>query len=339
MSKMIGRCSAPMPTPVSLTSITRASFCTVRRTRTCPSLVNLKALLTRLRTTSDTLVRSVMMRWPRSSGVSHSKATPGARGRPAVLARSAWRRSLNGTAETSTMSRPASRRPTCSVASISSSSSRPRASCDRLLEPREVLEAEAPVADGVQVRLGDAAAAGDAEGPRAFVEAGGDRPGQLEDLARAAHEQLPERIFVEAGAEPLREGEEDARDLGVLLLLLHGAHVDEGEGRLPRDALHQLDQPPGVLLVVADEQRPLERAPAHHGGREATAEGQRHASGHERMARSSAELDHLARTQAPDDGQGRRIADLGRAVGLDVEPVGGRQAEALALRVPEEDLH
>src|SRR5204863_290328 len=66
--------------------------------------------------------------------------------------------------------------------------------------------------------------------------------------------------------------------------------------------------------------------------------GQRHASGRERMARSSAELDHLARTQAPDDGQVRRIADLGCA-GLDVEPVRRRQAEALALRVPEEDLH
>src|SRR5213593_163111 len=94
---------------------------------------------------------------------------------------------------------------------------------DRLLEPREVLEAEAPVADGVQVRLRDAVAAGDAEGSRALVEAGGDRPGEIEDLARAAHEQLPERVFVEAGAESLGEGEEDARDFGVLPLVLHGA--------------------------------------------------------------------------------------------------------------------
>src|SRR5213592_648908 len=51
---------------------------------------------------------------------------------------------------------------------------------DRLLEPREVLEAEAPGADRVQVRLGDAGAAHDAEGPRALVEAGSDRPGEIE---------------------------------------------------------------------------------------------------------------------------------------------------------------
>src|SRR3989442_1416840 len=206
MSKMIGRCSAPMPTPVSLTSITRASFCTVRRTRTCPSLVNLKALLTRLRTTSETLARSVMMRWARSSGVSHSKATPGARGRPAVLACSALRRAPIGTAELTAVDgapvleppggdearhpaaaeerdgdpgarAPAARQP--QRAHGRAIADQQLAACDRLLEPREVLEAEAPVADGVQVRLGDAVAARDAEGSRAFVEAGGDRPGQL----------------------------------------------------------------------------------------------------------------------------------------------------------------
>src|SRR5207244_920997 len=107
---------------------------------------------------------------------------------------------------------------------------------DRLLEPREVLEAEAPAAHGLEVRLREAGAAHDAEGPRALVEAGSDRPGEIEDLGRAAHEHLPERVLVQAGAEPLREGEEHARDIGVLLLLLHAAHVDEREGRLPRDA-------------------------------------------------------------------------------------------------------
>src|SRR5437899_210638 len=59
----------------------------------------------------------------------------------------------------------------------------------------------------------------------------------------------------------------------------------------------------------------------------------------ERVARGGAELDHLAPAQAPDDGQVRRVADLARAARLDGQPVRRREAETLALRVPEEDLH
>src|SRR5436305_1359818 len=88
--------------------------------------------------------------------------------------------------------------------------------------------------------------------------------------------------------------------------------------QVPERQPHQLL---GVLLAVADEERPLEGAAAHHGRREAAAEGQRHASGDERMAGRGAELDHLARTQVPDDGQVRRIADVGLAVRRLAAPV------------------
>ena len=127
MSKMTGSWSGAMPIPVSLTSNRSWSACGRTCTVTVPSSVNLRALLTRLRTTSATLARSVVT-VPDATTGTHSRRTCGGRGRPSVLASSAARSASSETGATSTIPQPTSKRPTCSVASISSSSSRLRAS-------------------------------------------------------------------------------------------------------------------------------------------------------------------------------------------------------------------